>query len=231
MGSSLFRPFVLALVLLLLSTATAQAQSTTGEGATLPVLNAIPGPLIWQHPPVDWKIDGGNTLSITGGKGTDWFVSPMGDGRSDNSSRLLFKPADDFVLSAKVDVGFRSQWDAGVLVLYVNDELWAKLCFEMTVEKHPAIVSVVTKGLSDDNNSIAIEGNSVYLKMAKAGQAIFFYASQDGKKWSIIRAFSLGVKPDLQVGFSSQSPVGAGCTSVFTDIHYQAKKVDLWSGQ
>jgi regulation of enolase protein 1 (concanavalin A-like superfamily) len=207
------------------------SQSASAGSAPLPILNGIPGPLIWQHPPVEWKIDNGDTLSITGGKGTDWFVSPMGDGRSDNSSRLLFKPAKDFVLSAKVDVGFRSQWDAGVLALYVNDELWAKLCFEMTIEKHPAIVSVVTKGLSDDNNSIAIEGNSVYLKVAKAGQAIFFYASQDGKNWSIIRAFSLGANPDLRVGFSSQSPVANGCTTVFSDIHYLVKRVDLWSGK
>jgi regulation of enolase protein 1 (concanavalin A-like superfamily) len=212
-------------------TAALQAQRSANGSAQLPVLEGVPGPLIWQHPPIHWDIDNGNALTITGGKGTDWFASPMGDGRIDNSSRLLFKPADDFVLSAKVEVGFHSQWDAGVLVLYVNDELWAKLCFEMTVEKHPAIVSVVTKGLSDDNNSMAIGGNSVYLKVAKAGQAIFFYASQDGKNWSIIRAFSLGANPDLRVGFSTQSPVGTGCTSVFSDIHYLAKRVDLWLGK
>jgi hypothetical protein len=101
----------------------------------------------------------------------------------------------------------------------------------MTIEKHPAIVSVVTNGLSDDNNSIAISGDTVYLKVAKAGQAIFFYASQDGQHWSIIRAFSLGENPDLRIGFSSQSPVGNGCTSIFSDIKYLPKKVDLWAGQ
>lgn len=193
-----------------------------------PVVDGIPGPMNWQNPPLEWKIENHQTLSITGGKQTDWFVSPMGDGHSDNSPRLLFKPADDFVLSAKVTVDFRSQWDAGVLVLYINDGLWAKLCFENSIEKHPAIVSVVTRELSDDNNSIAISGPSVYLKVAKAGQAIFFYASSDGQNWSIIRAFSLGKSPDLRVGFSSQSPKGDACTTVFSEIRYAPKKVNLW---
>jgi regulation of enolase protein 1 (concanavalin A-like superfamily) len=102
----------------------------------------------------------------------------------------------------------------------------------MTIEKRPTIVSVVTRDLSDDNNSIAITGPSVYLKIAKAGQAIFFYASEDGRHWTIIRSFSLGKNtPDLRVGFSSQSPVGGGCTSRFSEIMYASRRVDLWSGQ
>jgi len=196
-----------------------------------PVLDALPGALAWQNTPLDWQIDHGRTLSITAPKQTDWFVSPMDGARRDNSPRLLFQPSDDFVLSARVTVDFRSMWDGGALVLYANDAAWAKLCLEMTVEKHPAIVSVVTRDTSDDNNSIAIQGNSVYLKIAKAGQAIFFYASEDGQNWKIIRAFSLGKLDNLRVGFSSQSPTGDRCSTVFDHIEYQAKRVDLWTGK
>jgi uncharacterized protein len=196
-----------------------------------PTLSVVPGAFAWQNSPLDWQIDHGQILSITAPGKTDWFVSPMDGARRDNSPRLLFQPSDDFVLSAKLTVDFRSTWDAGVLVLYANDAAWAKLCLEMTVEKHPAIVSVVTRDRSDDNNSIAIQGNSVYLKIAKAGQAIFFYASEDGQSWKIIRAFSLGKVENLRVGFSSQSPTGERCTTVFSDIDYQAKRVDLWTGK
>jgi regulation of enolase protein 1 (concanavalin A-like superfamily) len=195
-----------------------------------PALPGLPAPMIWQNSPMAWKAEAG-TLSITAGKGTDWFVSPMDGARRENSPRLVFQPADDFVLSARVTVDFRSQWDAGLLVLYVNDDTWAKLCVEMTIEKHPAIVSVVTRGLSDDNNSIAVAGKSVYLKVAKAGQAIFFYASEDGQNWKIIRAFSFGPGVKVRVGFSSQSPVGEGCTTVFDQITYLATRVDLWTGK
>jgi len=223
---------LLPLAGLLVAVLTAAAQTTLAAGNNVPAIDGVPGPLTWQHPAAKWKIDSGRTLSITAGKGTDWFASPMGDEPRDNTPRLVFKPSDDFVLSAKVTVDFQSQWDSGALVLYVNNSLWAKLCFEMTIEKHPTIVSVVTRGLSDDNNSIVISGSSVYLKVAKAGQAIFFYASDDGQKWTIIRAFSLGASTsDLHIGFSSQSPVGDGCTSVFSEIKYVPKRVDLWSGK
>ena len=199
--------------------------------AQAPVVAGIPGTLEWQNAPLAWKTEPAGTLSITAAKQTDWFVSPMDGARRENSPRLLFEPADDFVLSARVTVDFRSQWDAGALVLYVNDTTWAKLCLEMTVGKHPAIVSVVTRTLSDDNNSIAIAGSQVYLKIAKAGQAIFFYSSEDGENWKIIRAFSFGPGVKVRAGFSSQSPVGEKCTTVFDKISYVAKRVDLWTGK
>jgi len=201
-----------------------------GAYGQVPAVPGLPGPMEWQNSPANWKEEAGS-LSITAGRGTDWFVSPMDGARRENSPRLVFQPADDFVLSARVTVDFRTQWDAGVLVLYLNDAAWAKLCLEMTVEKHPAIVSVVTRGLSDDNNSIAVSGNSVHMKIAKAGQAIFFYASEDGQNWKIIRAFSFGPGAKVRVGFSSQSPVGEGCTTVFDQITYLAKRVDLWTGK
>lgn len=197
----------------------------------VPALENIPGPLEWQNTPREWKIENGTTLSVTAGDHTDWFVPPTGDPQRDNTPRLLFHPADDFVLSAHLKVGFGTQWDGGVLVLYVNDKTWAKLCFESTIEGKPSIVSVVTRTLSDDNTHFPIEGNSVYLKVAKAGPAIFFYASEDGKKWTIVRAFSFGDTPNLRVGFSSQSPTGARCTTVFSEIRYLAKRVNLWTGE
>jgi len=211
-------------------TLTAQTQVSANKNAE-PALDGVPGPLTWQHAPAQWKIENGKTLSITADKQTDWYASAMGGAPSDNSARLLFKPTEDFALSAKVNVDFHSQWDAGVLVLYVNDEVWAKFCLEMTIEKHPAIVSVVTRGLSDDNNSIAINGSSVYLKIAKVGHAIYFFASEDGKNWSVIRIFSLGEKLDLRAGFSSQAPVGDRCTTTFTEIDYRPNIKDPWSGK
>lgn len=217
---------------LLLPALAVSAQGPLAGGKTAsPAIDGVPGPLTWQNPPVQWKIEGGKTLSITAGKQTDWYLSAMGEEPRNNSPRLLFKPTDDFSLSAKVNVDFHSQWDAGVLTLYVNDSLWVKFCLEMTIDKHPAIVSVVTRGLSDDSNSIAINGSSAYLRVTKVGHAIYLLSSEDGKNWSIIRIFSLGDNLDMRVGFSSQAPVGNSCTTTFSEIQYQPRKVDPWSGK
>ena len=205
-------------------------------------VRGLPGPFEWQNAPLHWESpasiaaqsaeSSGPSLSITAGKNTDWFVSPFGDGKTDASPRLLFNTAQDFVLSAKVRVDFRSTWDAGVLVVYAGEKLWAKLCLEKTAEGRVAIVSVVTHGLSDDSTHFPVAGDSMYLQVAKAGQAIFFYASADGEKWTVVRAFSLApLDGGVRAGFSAQSPTGEQCTATFTQIQYAARKINLFAGK
>src|ERR1700730_10338195 len=42
-----------------------------------------------------------------------------------------------------------TKWDAGALMLWADDHHWAKLSFELSPEKHPMMVTVVTRGVSD----------------------------------------------------------------------------------
>jgi hypothetical protein len=84
------------------------------------------------------------------------------------------------------------------------------------------IVSVVTRGVSDDCNSAAIAGQEVYLRVACTAQTLAFHYSSDGRFWHFVRYFTLGDMTDLRLGFSSQSPTGDGCTSVFSEISYRA---------
>jgi uncharacterized protein len=200
-------------------------------------LTAIPARLEWMNQPAAVQVRGGNELEITAGKSTDRFTSPNDGTVRSNSPWLLFEQTGDFALRAKVTVDFRSKWDAGALVLYIDDQHWAKLCFEYSTAGKPTIVSVVTRGLSDDANAFPVEGTTVWLQVARAGPSIFFYSSADGKSWHVIRNFTLGtpqsaMSPKLRVGFSSQSPAGEGCRSVFSSIrHIPARLKDVWSGQ
>jgi regulation of enolase protein 1 (concanavalin A-like superfamily) len=125
------------------------------------------------------------------------------------------------LLSARVAVDFNSDFDAGVLRIHENDQLWAKLCFEFSPQRQPMVVSVVTRGLSDDCNSADIAGQVVYLRMAVTPQAIAFHYSLDGAFWHFVRYFTLGKLNAPRVGFSSQSPTGPGCRSVFSEIRYR----------
>jgi len=96
----------------------------------------------------------------------------------------------------------------------------------------PTVISVVTRGRSDDNNSIPMAGGSGYLEIAKSGQMITFYASKDGRSWRLTRAFYLGATGPLELGFSSQSPVGESCRTVFSEIRYTPKApADFWKGE
>ena len=196
-------------------------------------LSSIPGDLQWKNDPVDWKVGSDNSLSITAGAKTDWFVEPSGsDWVSSNAPAALFMPpVENFLLSARVTVNFASTFDAGVLVLYEREDLWTKLCFEYSPQHKPMIVSVVTRGFSDDCNSTVIDGNSVYLRVARIDTTIALHYSLDGKFWNMVRYFTLGKVESLQAGFLAQSPTGESCNVVFSEIAYRPDVLkDLRSG-
>src|SRR5215469_9483304 len=167
----------------------------------------LPGMAAWKNSPVAFQMENGR-LSIVAGPSTDWFISPLDGKSSSNGPLLLFDPAEDFILTAKLNVDFGSQWDAGVLMVYENDTNWAKFALEMSVYGEPTIVTVVTRGISDDCNSTSVSGGSIWYRIAKLGQAFGFYASPDGNGWRMVRAFTLGASKNLRVGFGSQSPMG-----------------------
>jgi len=184
-------------------------------------LPGIPGELHWKHQPLDWQAGPGNRLTITAGEHTNWFVDPGGNRTQDSAPAGLFVPPDaNFLLSAKVAVEFASTFDAGVLQLRSREDLWAKLCFEYSPQGDAMIVSVVTRGVSDDCNSVVIAEKEVYMRLAQTPKTTVFHYSHDGHYWHMVRYFSLGDLASVQVGFSSQSPRGQRCRAVFSEIRY-----------
>ncbi|HML23771.1 MAG TPA: DUF1349 domain-containing protein [Aggregatilinea sp.] len=196
-------------------------------------LAPIPGDLQWKNDPVDWTIGPDDSLSITAGANTNWFIDPAGSERvaSNGPAAVFAPPVGDFLLSARVTVNFGATFDAGVLLLYERDDLWTKLCFEYSPQHEPMIVSVVTRGFSDDCNSVVIDGSSVYMRVARIGSAFALHYSLDGKYWNMVRYFTMGAVDNLRIGFLAQSPTGESCTVVFSEIAYRAESLkDLRSG-
>lgn len=193
----------------------------------VPRLAGFPSDFVWQNVPVAWKLEKGS-LTLTAGKKTDWFSWPGGGYVANSSPRLMFKAAGDFMFSTKVDVDSHVTFDAGCIALYGTDSHWAKLCLERQGDGRLDVISVVTHEKSDDATSFPAARASIYLRVAKADGAIFFYASEDGKAWAIIRKFNLESKGGLWAGFPAQSPNG-GVTSVsFADFPYLPGKVNIW---
>jgi uncharacterized protein len=189
-------------------------------------------PLRWLQQPVRWDLDGERSLTIAAGPQTDWFVNPQGAEPRLNAPVFVGDATGDFMLSARVSVGFGSTFDAGVLFLYADDSLWAKLCFEYSPQRRPMVVSVVTRGTSDDCNSALVDANHVWLRVARMDSALAFHFSTDGSEWSFVRHFTLGPTERLAVGFAAQSPTGEGCEVTFDDIRYLPRRLGkLRSGE
>ncbi len=145
--------------------------------------------------------------------------------------RWSFPVGAQFTLSAHVSVEFASTFDAGVLVVWVDEQRWGKLCFEFSPQGEPMIVSVVTNGVSDDCNSVPLKRRDIYLRVSRLDPAIAFHYSEDGITWRMVRYFTLAGATEFGLGFSSQSPTGDGCTARFSEIRYAAEPIgDLRSG-
>jgi uncharacterized protein len=206
------------LLLCLASAAVALAQKT-------PSISGLPGTLTWQNTPRAWNMDSKNGLSISSNPKTDWFVDPFDGTVAKSAPILLFTPGSDYVLSARVTVQFATKWDAGALMLWGDDHHWAKLSFEFSPDQKPTLVTVVTRGLSDDCNSLSIAGDSVYLRIAKSARTYVFYFATDGQNWQILRTFSLDTQLPVRVGFESQSPAGSGAVAKFSAVTYDPHRI------
>lgn len=201
------------------------------------IIPGIPGHLRWHNEPKSFTAGGGDMLDIEAGAKTDLFLDPArGIGRgpgTDSAPAALFATTDsNFILSAKVEVDFSATFDAGVLLVRASGERWAKLCFEYSPAGKPMVVSVVTREVSDDCNSVTIERRQVRLRIARLDRAFAFHYSEDGRSWNLVRHFTLGDLDQLEAGFLSQSPTGSGCASRFSEISYLASKLkDIRSGE
>jgi regulation of enolase protein 1 (concanavalin A-like superfamily) len=182
--------------------------------------------------PQAWTLDSPSTLTGTAGPRTDLFVDPQNGRPTLNAPRLFTAPpAGDFQLATLVQVGFASTYDAGTLLLWAGNDLWAKLCFELSPQGHAMVVSVVTRGRSDDANGFIVEGSSVWLRISGLRGAYAFHASTDGEWWHLIRHFTLGQVP-AELGFVVQSPLGEGCAATFDDVTYRTDTLnDLRDGR
>jgi regulation of enolase protein 1 (concanavalin A-like superfamily) len=164
-------------------------------------------------------------FDISAGPGTNLFIDPERTAVMLNAPHLLAAAEGDFLLSARIRVEFEATFDAGALLVWLNDRAWAKLAFELSPQREPMVVSVVTRGTSDDCNSFVVEDGHVWLRVARVGTAYAFHASTDGVYWRLIRHFSLYASETPSYGFSAQSPTGAGCTATFDAIAYEPRRL------
>jgi uncharacterized protein len=181
---------------------------------------------------LDWTTPPQQPITISAGPRTDLFVDPAGGAPVLDAPMLLGATEGDFVLSARVRADLRATFDAGALVLHAGDATWAKLALERSPQGEATIVSVVTRGFSDDANGPVVAGDAVWLRVARIGGACALHASADAERWDLVRHFALDAPAGLAAGFLAQSPTGDGCTATFDEVAFAARTLaDLRDGR
>jgi uncharacterized protein len=180
---------------------------------------------------LDWTAPPQSPVRIDAGPRTDLFVDPGGEAPVLNAPMMLGGTRGDFRLSARVSADLKATFDAGALLLHADDRTWVKLALERSPQGEAMIVSVVTRGRSDDSNGAVVAGGSVWLRVARLGGACALHASGDGERWDLVRHFAFDEPDGLAAGFLAQSPTGEGCTATFDDVRYLAGRLgDLRDG-
>jgi len=195
-------------------------------------ISAIPRPLLWDNQPLNFKVSG-NAVSITAGKETDIYGDLDGTYYVNNVPRLLFTPDSNFIFSAKLSLNFDSVYDGGAIILYADSSNWAKLLFERNDGNWIGVGSTLVRDrLGDDSYHVQLHKKEVYLKAVRSGKTYCFYYSADGKKWNLLRTFTMVNNQNLRIGFYAQTPKGKSCTVIFSQIRYKAEKFkDFLSGE
>jgi len=153
-----------------------------------PVLLAgLPTALQWAGTPASSASLTAQGLRMDVATTTDLFCDPQGQPPVLNAPRLLFPADRHFTLSAYVTVAFEASYDAGVLLIYEQETIWAKLCCEYSPQQQPMIVSVVTNGRSDDANAVVLDQSRAFLRITGLGEAFAFHYSLDGMTWQLVR--------------------------------------------
>jgi regulation of enolase protein 1 (concanavalin A-like superfamily) len=194
------------------------------------VLDGLPAPLRWQPAPVSWQRTAPDGLAVTAGPGTDLFVDPAGGAAQLAAPRALMPVTGDYRFSARVSCDSGATYDAAALVSWVAADRWVKLCLERSPAGVMTVVSVVTRGLSDDANGWPVPADSIWLRISRAGAATALHASADGQRWDLVRHFALDGDADgdgpAQVGVLAQSPTGAGARCRFDQVRFAPNGID-----
>jgi len=175
------------------------------------------------------EVDSSGQVLFRVGAKKDFFSDP--DGKlSNNSAPILLSSIDNtkpFTLTAKVTPLFTTNgtYNAGVLYIYSNRDLYQKFCFEQDESGDHRVVSVRTVGTSDDNNHDLIQQKYVYMKLSSDTKTVGSYYSLDNKKWKLARLYKNEYPSKIFLGISAQCPVDTGTVSYFNEVNIETKSV------
>ncbi|MEX2442763.1 MAG: DUF1349 domain-containing protein [Alkalispirochaeta sp.] len=180
-------------------------------------------------------VDGTTSTVIACSGPVDFFIDPK-DRRTVADAPFWYRSEPgDFSLSATVRPAFASTFDAGALLAMIDDTHWVKLAFEFTDMGFPAVVSVVTREVSDDANGQKINAEMVRLRVSRRENLWALHWADVGTSaeapWRMLRYFRLGEPGDaVKVGLVTQCPTGTGSTAEFTDIALGDPPADMRGG-
>ena len=189
------------------------------------------GAFQWLNKPVAVEFSAG-TVSVTAPEKSDFFINPENDEVSASAPFFYQEIEGDFVATALVKPDFRDQWNAAALMVHIDETNWIKFAFENSDASGKSIVSVVTRGVSDDANGVRLEAfDRIWLRLIRKRNNFAMHWSSDGETFVMARLTQMADAKLVKVGLEAQSPVGPAATHEFLYFNVEMKTVqDLRAG-
>lgn len=186
----------------------------------------------WMNEPDSFFVHN-EELTILAVKGTDFFNNPENNELTSSAPYLFQHVSGDFVATLRTQPDLIAQWNAGALLMHMNSLNWIKLAYENSDATGPSIVSVVTRGVSDDaNGAILNDQQSVWLRLIRKGSLFAMHWSSDGKHFKMARLSAMPKIQGVKIGIEAQCPVGELARHRFSHFSLERRTVsDLRKGE
>jgi regulation of enolase protein 1 (concanavalin A-like superfamily) len=179
----------------------------------------------WLNEPESWEFSAGR-LRMNPAAHTDLFRPPDGSEARDNGCLLFTRVSGDFSAVVHLRAGLVGFGDAGAITVRDSPVSWAKLCMERSPVGDVSIVSVVTRGVSDDSNGELLGTPECWLRITRKERVFGMHHSIDGSAWRFARTFTIDTGDPVMVGIQAQAPYGGGCWVEFDHFTISPETVD-----
>ena len=181
---------------------------------------------LWMNEPPHYTIENG-TLRMRAPEKSDFFVDPESKKSTGNAPLLYKMVSGDFVASALIKPNFDDIWNAGAMMVYIDSTHWIKFAFENSDATGKSIVTVVTKGVSDDANGVMLHTEDrIWLRIVRKGNAYSMHWSKDGIDYKMARLSTLPYAEKVKLGLEAQCPAGGPAPHEFEYFSLEHRTVE-----
>lgn len=178
----------------------------------------------WINQPKKYQVDKEKISFQVSPKTDFWQVTHYGFSRTDGNC-FVAEIDEDICFTVKVKMNYISEFDQCGIIVYQNEENFAKLCVENQLKTKNKLGSVVCKSKRSDWATQPFGNDeTIYLRVSKRGINYLFESRTSGRNFEQMRLFDLPENKKVSIGLFGASPLGDGFEAEFYDFRFSENK-------
>lgn len=178
----------------------------------------------WINEPISYELKKDKITFQVLPKTDFWQVTHYGFSRTDGHC-FVAEVDEDICFAVKAKMNYRREFDQCGIMVYLDENNFAKLCVENQLKTKNKLGSVVCKSKRSDWATQPFGKEAViFLRVSKRGINYLFESSMDGEHFEQMRLFDIPGSEKVSIGVFGASPLGEGFEAVFSEFEFSANK-------